>query len=165
MNTYILFSLLTEFKGNALWHIQSLWLGWMDLEEATDDQTRFAAIQRALCRIRVLRRAAGALNAHHAQACGQALESRLASLTHAPVAARPEAFEALYQATNELAEALSTIDREPSISEDAGQPTEAAFTGGLRPLKETGCLNLYETSLDSRRTRHHRAGRGGLHRH
>jgi hypothetical protein len=129
MNAYARFlsSLLAEFRPRAQAHLGSLWIDWMDLEGATDDETRFAATQRALRRIRAFGRAANAINAHHARACSRVLEQRLRTLACARAAADQESFDALRQATNKLTEALSSIDLETLTSEPAGQPTERAL--------------------------------------
>ena len=129
MKTYdrFLFSLLTEFKHRAQSHIQTLWIDWMDLEEAIDEQARFAATERALRRIRTLRRAADASNAHKAGTCGHVLECRLITLTHAPAPTRQESFEALYQATNKLAEEVSAIKAEAPAFERMTKPRRVAL--------------------------------------
>jgi cytosine/adenosine deaminase-related metal-dependent hydrolase len=126
MNAYTRFlsSLLAEFRPMAQSHLGSLWIDWMDLEGATDDEARFATTQRALRRIRAFGRAANAINAHHARACSQVLKQRLIAIARARAAADPESFDALRQATNKLAEALSSIDLETLTFGHAGQPTE-----------------------------------------
>jgi hypothetical protein len=125
-NTYTRFlcSLLAEFKPRAQSYLGSLWIDWMDLEGALDNETRYAVAQRALHRIRAFGRVASAINAHQAHACSRVLEQRLA---WAQAAAGQESFDALRQATNQLAEALSSIDLETLTPEPAGQPTERAL--------------------------------------
>jgi hypothetical protein len=124
MNTYdqFLSSLLSEFKRKAQPQVRCLWADLMELAEATDERSLSAAHEQALRRIRVLGRAAAAVNAGQVQSHSQALELRLRALTQAPVATRPELFEGLYETMRELDGAQYSVDA--NTSAHAAQPTE-----------------------------------------
>jgi hypothetical protein len=129
MNTYdrFLTLLLSDFKRGAQLQIRSLWADLMEVSEATDERSVSAASEQALCRIRILGRAARAANAGQVQSRNQALELRLRVFAQAPAAARLELLEDLYETMRELAGAPYSVDTETAVAERAGQPTEMAL--------------------------------------
>ena len=116
--------MLSDCKRRAQPLIRSLWADLMEVAEASDERSVSVANEQALCRIRILGRAARAANAGQVQSRNQVLELQLLVLAQAPAAARPELLEDLHEPMRELAGAQYSIDAETTAAGCACPPTE-----------------------------------------
>jgi len=100
---------LSEFDRKAHKLVQSLWIDWMDLVQASGRDERSAVVQRALSNIRTLELAGEPVNAPQIQSCCCELERTLQTLLDSQSSLSAELLERVYHLTFDLTDAIRAV--------------------------------------------------------